>query len=105
MKILLDECIDPRMAKAIAGFEMKSVREMGWAGIKNGKLLKLAEQNFDVFITVDQGIPFQQNIKKFNLAIIVLKAGSTHIGDLLKLVPKLQTQLASATKGTVVVIS
>lgn len=54
MKLLLDECIDRRLAKDLEGHDVKTVPQMGWAGIKNGALLTLAEQDFDVFITVDR---------------------------------------------------
>ena len=54
---------------------------MGWAGIKNGKLLALAEQEFDVFITVDRNLSFQQNLPKFNIAVIVLHAKSNKLAD------------------------
>lgn len=59
MKLLLDECIDRRLAKDLEGHEVKTVPQMGWAGIKNGALLTLAENEFDVFITVDRNLSFQ----------------------------------------------
>jgi len=56
MKLLLDECIDRKLAKEFVGYEVKTVPQMGWAGIKNGQLLALAEVEFDVFITVDRNL-------------------------------------------------
>ena len=64
MKILLDECIDRRLAKDIAGHEVKTVPQMGWATIKNGDLLTLAEKGFEVFVTVDRNLSFQQNLSR-----------------------------------------
>ena len=64
MKILLDECIDRRLAKDIQGHEVLTVPQAGWAGIKNGELLRLAQAQFDVFVTVDQNLSFQQNPPK-----------------------------------------
>lgn len=61
MKILIDECIDRRLSRDFVGYEVKTVPQMGWAGIKNGRLLRLASSQFDVFITVDQHLPFEQN--------------------------------------------
>ncbi len=56
MKVLLVECLDRRLAKDLIGFEVKTVPQMGWAGVKNGNLMSLAEEEFDVFITVDRNL-------------------------------------------------
>ena len=58
MKILLDECVDRRFAKELPGHLVKTVPQVGWATKKNGELLALAENEFDVFITVDRISPF-----------------------------------------------
>jgi hypothetical protein len=72
---------------------------MGWAGIKNGALLALAEQDFDVFITADRNLAFQQNLPKFNIAIIVLHATSNRLADLRPLAPKILSTLSTLSKG------
>ena len=72
MKLLLDECIDRKLATEFSSYEVKTVPQMGWAGVKNGQLLALAEAEFDVFITVDRNLSFQQNLPQFNIAVIVL---------------------------------
>lgn len=77
MRILLDECLDWRLCRILMGHHCASVGAMGWRGLTNGKLLQKAEQTFDVFITIDRNLAFQQNLAKFNLAIIVLEAQST----------------------------
>ena len=82
MKLLLDECIDRRLAKDLGGHDVRTVPQMGWAGIKNGALLTLAEAEFDVFITVDRNLSFQQNLPKVNIAVLVLKATSNRLADL-----------------------
>jgi hypothetical protein len=76
MKLLLDECIDQRFATEIVGYEVRTVPEMGWANIKNGQLLTLAQAEFDAFITVDRNLPYQQNLPKYNIAVVVLRAKS-----------------------------
>ena len=76
MDVLLDECIDQRLIRALPGHDVRSVPQMGWAGIKNGRLMALAEQQFDVFVTVDRNLSFQQNLPKFTIAVIVLHASS-----------------------------
>jgi hypothetical protein len=73
---------------------------MGWAGIKNGELLTLAEKEFDVFITVDLNLSFQQNLPKFNIAVLVLHASSNRLADLQPLAPKVLSILPTLMKGT-----
>lgn len=104
MKLLLDECIDRRLAKEFIGYEVKTVPQMGWAGIKNGQLLALAEVEFDVFITVDRNLSFQQNLPQFGIAIVVLHTFSNRLADLKPLTPKILEVLANATKGTATVV-
>ncbi|MEW6248919.1 MAG: DUF5615 family PIN-like protein [Nitrospirota bacterium] len=99
MRILLDECVDRRFAKEIAGHEVATVPQQGWAGIKNGDLLALAQEQFDVFVTVDRNLAFQQDLPQFNIAVVVLQAPSNRLWDLRPLVPKLQTILTGVTKG------
>jgi hypothetical protein len=97
VKLLLDECIDRRLGKELVAHDIKTVPQMGWAGIKNGALLTLAENNFDVFITVDRNLSFQQNLPKFNIAVLVLHATSNRLADLKPLVPKILSTLLTLT--------
>jgi hypothetical protein len=99
VKLLLDECIDRRRAKDLEGHDVQTVPQMGWAGIKNGELLTLAEKEFDVFITVDRNLSFQQNLPKFNIAVLVLHASSNRLADLKPLAPKILATLPTLTKG------
>lgn len=105
MKILLDECIDCRLAREFVGYEVKTVPQMGWTGIKNGQLLALAEAEFDVFITVDRNLSFQQNLPQFNIAVIVLQAPSNRLADLKPLAPAVLATLPTAVKGQATVVS
>ena len=100
MKLLLDECIDRRFAKDLGGHDVRTVPQMGWAGIKNGALLTRAEAEFDVFITVDRNLSFQQNLPTFNIAVLVLHATSNRLADLKPLAPKILAALPTLTKGT-----
>jgi predicted nuclease of predicted toxin-antitoxin system len=99
MKILLDECIDRRLAKEFIGYEINTVPRMGWAGIKDRELLILAASVFDVFITADRNLSFQQNLSSFELSLIVLQAQSNRLADLKPLVPKILDLLDIAPKG------
>lgn len=101
MKILLDECVDRRLAKEISGHEVQTVPGMGWGGIKNGDLLTLAEKEFEVFVAVDRNLSFQQNLTLYNIAVIVLRSRSNRLRDLRPLVLELTASFASAKRGEV----
>ena len=101
MKVFLDECIDWRLARSIAGHETKTARQMGWSTIKNGEPLALAAREFDVFVTVDRNLSFQQNLPAFEIAVIVLRAASNRLADLRLLVPELLACLPNAKRGAV----
>ena len=100
MKILLDECIDRRFARELPDHEVKTVPQMGWATIKNGELMRLAEKDFDVFITVDRNLSYQQNLPRYDLAVIVLRAVSNWYADLRPFAPLIESTLGSLAKGS-----
>ena len=77
---------------------------MGWAGVKNGNLMSLAEAEFDVFITVDRNLSFQQNLPKFNVAVLVIHAKSNRLADLQPFAPKILEVLSNVKKGEVIFI-
>lgn len=104
MKIFLDECIDWRLARHIVGHQVKSARDLSWTGIKNGALLALAAAQFDVFVTVDRNLSFQQNTAGRQIAVIVLRAHSNRLADLIPLVPSLTAVLESIDAGSVTVL-
>jgi len=81
MRILLDECLDWRLCRALPGHLCVSVNAMGWSGFTNGDLLRKAQGEFDVFLTADSNLTFQQNLAKFDLALIVLQPRSTRLLD------------------------
>jgi predicted nuclease of predicted toxin-antitoxin system len=74
VKVLLDECVDRRLARDLADHDVKTARQVGWTTIKNGELLALASNEFDVFVTVDRNLSFQQNIASFPIAVVVFRA-------------------------------
>lgn len=105
MRLPLDECVDRRLANILSGHEVKTVPQMGWATIKNGELLALAAVEFDVFVTVDRNLSFQQNLVRFDIAVIVLRAHSNRLKDLLPLAPKILALLPTTKRGEVLVVS
>ena len=104
MRILLDECVDWRLLRDLAGLDVKTVRQMGWTETKNGALLTLAATHFDVFVTVDKNLSFQQNIDALPFAVVVLSGRSSRLKDLRTLIPELRQILACLRPGEVRVI-
>lgn len=101
MKVLVDECVDWRLSRELVGHEAKTAHQMGWSTIKNGELLAMAAKEFDVFVTVDRNLSFQQNIPAFAIAVIVLRAPSNRLVDLQLLVPELLASIPTARRGAV----
>ena len=99
MRVLLDEMLDRRL-KEFLPEETMSVRERSWGSKKNGDLLQLAEKEFDIFLTSDKGIPHQQNLSRFGLAIVILWAKSNRYKDLLKLMDRTNEAIENARPGT-----
>ena len=105
LRVLLDECIDRRLAQKITDHNVSTTSDMGWSGLKNGKLLRQAEAKFDVFITVDRNLAFQQNLPKFKIAVLVLHARTNRLQDLLPLVPSILNALKNLEFGKALTIS
>lgn len=101
MKVIVDECVDWRFVREIIGHDVKTARQMGWSTIKNGELLELAAKEFEVFVTVDRNLSFQQNLAAFEIAVIILRAPSNRLADLEPLVPELLASIPSAKRGAV----
>ena len=99
MRILLDECVDQRLAREFVEHEVKTVEQMGWKSKQNGELLSLAEKNFDIFVTTDRNLSFQQNVHRFTIAVAVLVARTNRLDDLRAVVPGLLRMLPFLKKG------
>jgi hypothetical protein len=107
MKVLQDECVPRKLKDHIAGHECRTVSEMGWAGKKNGELLALADSaGFQVFLTVDRGIEYQQSFDRpQRIAVVVIRAKSNRLADLIVYVPDLLQALKSIEPGQFMRIS
>jgi hypothetical protein len=88
-------------SRGLPGNDVASVERMGWKGIGNGRLLSLAAEHFDIFITGDRNLSFQQNIPDLRIAVVVLAAPSTRLKDTLPLMPKVLALLPQLKPGTV----
>lgn len=100
-RVLLDENLPRLLKRELPDFEVRTVAEMGWAGIKNGKLLRFAEAEFDILVTADQNLSYQQPVTTFQLGFAVLRARTTKLEDLMPLVPMLKEALADLQAGQV----
>ncbi len=93
MHILIDECLPKKLKQALQGHTVFTVQEKGWSGIENGDLLRIAEKEFDVWLTADRGIEYQQNLNRFDIAVIVLIAYRNRLDALLPLMSQVQEVL------------
>ena len=101
MRLLLDECVPRKFKNALSGHEIHTASEMGWLGKENGELLALMRQHqFQAFLTTDQNVEFQQNVRASGLAVVVLAARTNRLKDLLPLVPSVLRVLSSIRAGT-----
>ena len=104
MKVLLDECVDRRLAPDIVGHNVRTARQMGWTTIKDRELLALAAAEFDAFVTVNRSLSFQQNLTLLPISIFVLRARTNRLSELRPLVPRLLTAIETAQRGIATVI-
>jgi hypothetical protein len=100
LRVLLNENVDRRLKRAFdEEHEVSTVPERGWAGKKNGELLEAAGKEFDAFVTTDRGIPHQQNLSRFDLAVVVLEAKSNNYEDLASLMDRTNAALGEVVPG------
>jgi hypothetical protein len=98
MKIIIDECVPHIVKKELPDHGIKTVQEMGWSGVKNGELLKLVAAEFDVFITSDKNLRFQQNFEELNLSIILLPGNQVPV--IKALLPRIDEALKKTPLGS-----
>jgi hypothetical protein len=100
MRVLLDECVPRKFSRVLAGHDCATVPSAGLAGTKNGELLVAAERlGFELFITIDQGVGYQQNLSGRTIAILVLQSKTSRLVDLLPLAPGCLAQMATISPG------
>jgi predicted nuclease of predicted toxin-antitoxin system len=104
VNILLDECVDRRLARELSRHSVTTVPRHGWAGIKNGDLLARAQKEFDVLITVDRKLAAQLDLTKFKISLVLIRARTNRIEDIRALVPELLKQLPIAAAGKLAVV-
>lgn len=99
--MLLDACVPKSLRSSLAGHEVRTAPEMGWGNLDNGDLLDAMTGIFDALVTVDKRLPQQQHIKDRPFGVVVLRARSNRLSDLLPLVPDLLAALSTLDAGAV----
>ncbi len=101
---MIDACLPVDLKPLLRGTEVKTARDMGWQQLDNGELLEKASGRFDVVLTMDKSIPSQQVIARHALAVLVIKARSNRMADLMPLLPQIQTAIQSCKRGRALLI-
>lgn len=102
MRVLLDECVPKGLIKELREHQVRTVAEMGWAGVKNGELLQRAGKEFDIFVTVDRSLEYQQNLSRFALCVVLIHTPSNDIVVLRPLMPAVRDALQRAKPGLLI---
>jgi len=104
MKVLLDECVTRYLKRDFTGHEVLTVEEAGFKGLKNGQLLQAASAQWDVLVTVDQNLEYQQNLKTLAIGVLVLKAQRSTYPMLKPLMPQVLVALEKIKSGEIIVV-
>jgi len=105
MKVLLDECVTKKLKSYLKEFEVYTVTEMGWSGVKNGKLMTLCVENgFEVLLTIDKNLAYQQNLDKYKVSIAVFNTITSKIEELKAFVPSFKEQASNLEPHKVYII-
>jgi predicted nuclease of predicted toxin-antitoxin system len=101
VRVLLDGCVPRRLAKELSVHEVQTAPELGWGNLDDGPLLDVMSGRFDVLITVDKSLSKQQQLNHRPFAVIVLRAKTNRLADLLPLVPALRIAIEELRPGQV----
>ena len=102
MRILLDECVNAGVSKAFPGHAVKTVAQTGWSGTDDGPLLALAQEQFDVIVTIDRNLEHQQNLKKFKLGFVIVHVRSNEIASYLNLFAQMEKAAENVRAGQII---
>jgi hypothetical protein len=105
VRILLDECVNPRIRVAFPGDEVTTVTEAGWSGMEDGALLRLACGKFDVFLTIDRGIEHQQNIAALDFGVVIVHVARNRMSHYQALLEQMRKAAATVRRGEVIHVS
>lgn len=98
-RVLLDEDIPRQLRRDLAIHTVATVQEQGWSSLKNGELLSRAASHFDVFVTADKRLQYQQNLKAFDIAVVVIVTSDTRLPRLRQVLAELLAAIEAAPAG------
>ena len=104
MRVFLDECVNRKLARELIGHDVRSARQLGWHGLKNGTLLRKVAGQFEIFLTLDRAMEHQQNVSVLPFAIILLRTPTNRMRDLKPRVPLLLEAMDNAPVGMVTTV-
>lgn len=104
MRVLLDESIPVDFARDLSALDAQTVIGLGWAGLKNGALLREAAGQFDVLVTMDKNLQFQQNLAAHDIGVVLIRAHSNRINDLRPLVSQILAAIAASQPGEIRIV-
>jgi len=104
VRVLLDESIPVDFAHALTAVGAQTVKALGWAGLKNGALLRQAAEQFQVLVTMDKNLRFQQNLAAHPIGVVLIRAQSNRIGDLQPLVPQILDAITAVAPGQILAV-
>ncbi len=102
MRVLIDECIDPRLKTLLSDQDVATVHEQGWGTLEDGPLLAQAQKEFDIFVTIDGSLEFQQNVSSFHIALIVVHVPKNQIAHYRAIQKELLAAIEQARPGVVI---
>jgi hypothetical protein len=105
-RVLFDENMPRKLRRELPEFAVRTVQEEGWAGLKNGELLRAVtlSSSFDVFVTVDQRLRYQQNIGRLSVGVVVIETFDTTLANLRTMLPQLRAAIEDTAPGTIAVV-
>lgn len=104
-RVLFDENMPRKLRRELPQFIVRTVQEEGWAGFENGNLLRRASGSFDVLLTADQRLRYQQNVARFEIGVVIIETVDTTLGNLRRFLPEIHAAIENATPGVVVVVT
>jgi predicted nuclease of predicted toxin-antitoxin system len=104
-RVLFDEDVPRQLRRDLSAFEIRTVQEQGWSSLKNGELLRIASSRFDVLLTADKNLQYQQNLPKFNIGVVVLALLDTRLPSLRAKLAGIEAAIATVKPGTVIQVT
>jgi len=104
-RVLFDEDVPRQLRRDLQEFAIRTVQEEGWSSVKNGELLRLSSPLFDVLVTADKRLRHQQNIRKYDIGVVVIATRDTRLPRLQQILEELRTAIRDAAPGTVAIVT